>query len=139
MAAADSNQPGKLRYSASFRFTHHRIVYSDVLLLQNIHLVSHLANQFFRVNDYEFDRDSLWIRLFVAYLFVLGSANTVIDMATMYQPLIAEYGVFRNRYARRKTSNLNCHCRNGKCSQELPYSCVILSSLLDQAKSYSTP
>ncbi|KAE9398706.1 hypothetical protein BT96DRAFT_920684 [Gymnopus androsaceus JB14] len=36
--------------------------------------------------------DSIWIRLFVAYLFVLESANTAIDMAMMYQPLIAEYG-----------------------------------------------
>jgi len=36
--------------------------------------------------------DSLWTRLFVAYLFVLETANTMIDMAMIYQPLIAEYG-----------------------------------------------
>ncbi|KAJ3916605.1 hypothetical protein F5877DRAFT_91661 [Lentinula edodes] len=29
----------------------------------------------------------------VAYLFILETANTAIDMAMMYQPLIAEYGV----------------------------------------------
>ncbi|KAJ4481242.1 hypothetical protein J3R30DRAFT_3403464 [Lentinula aciculospora] len=36
--------------------------------------------------------DSIWVRLFVAYLLVLETANTAIDMAMMYQPLIAEYG-----------------------------------------------
>ncbi|KAH7870154.1 uncharacterized protein C8R40DRAFT_1018187, partial [Lentinula edodes] len=37
--------------------------------------------------------DTIWVRLFVAYLFILETANTAIDMAMMYQPLIAEYGV----------------------------------------------
>jgi len=36
--------------------------------------------------------DALWIRLFVVYLSVLETANTAIDMAMMYQPLIAGYG-----------------------------------------------
>ncbi|KAJ3810913.1 hypothetical protein F5876DRAFT_76336 [Lentinula aff. lateritia] len=39
-----------------------------------------------------YSRDTIWVRLFVAYLFILETANTGIDMAMMYQPLIAEYG-----------------------------------------------
>ncbi|KAJ3752097.1 hypothetical protein EV360DRAFT_75657 [Lentinula raphanica] len=36
--------------------------------------------------------DSIWVRVFVAYLLMLETANTAIDMAMMYQPLITEYG-----------------------------------------------
>ncbi|KAF8144686.1 hypothetical protein K438DRAFT_576400 [Mycena galopus ATCC 62051] len=37
-------------------------------------------------------RDPLWMRLFVGYLFVVGTANTVLDMHMMYEPLILGYG-----------------------------------------------
>ncbi|KAJ3991985.1 hypothetical protein F5050DRAFT_1035878 [Lentinula boryana] len=36
--------------------------------------------------------DALWIRLLAVYLFVMETANTILDMAMMYQPLITEYG-----------------------------------------------
>ncbi|THU98830.1 hypothetical protein K435DRAFT_520009 [Dendrothele bispora CBS 962.96] len=36
--------------------------------------------------------DTLWIRLFVGYLFVLETANTAFDMAMMWQPLIQGFG-----------------------------------------------
>ncbi|KAF7335884.1 hypothetical protein MSAN_02325400 [Mycena sanguinolenta] len=35
---------------------------------------------------------SLWMRLFVGFLFFVETANTSLDMAMMYQPLILEYG-----------------------------------------------
>ncbi|KAF7333274.1 hypothetical protein MSAN_02421900 [Mycena sanguinolenta] len=36
--------------------------------------------------------DPLWMRLFVWYLSIVGTANTALDMHMMYQPLIQEYG-----------------------------------------------
>ncbi|KAJ7124632.1 hypothetical protein C8R43DRAFT_37352 [Mycena crocata] len=39
-----------------------------------------------------YKKDSLWLRLFVLFLFCVETANTAIDMALMYQPLILEYG-----------------------------------------------
>ncbi|KAJ7501201.1 hypothetical protein B0H11DRAFT_756159 [Mycena galericulata] len=37
-------------------------------------------------------RDTLWLRILVTFLFCVETANTVLDMAMMYQPLILEYG-----------------------------------------------
>ncbi|KAJ7747817.1 hypothetical protein B0H16DRAFT_1554700, partial [Mycena metata] len=37
-------------------------------------------------------KDDAWMRYFVAYLFVLETANTGLDIGIMYQPLILEYG-----------------------------------------------
>ncbi|KAJ7629050.1 hypothetical protein FB45DRAFT_919877 [Roridomyces roridus] len=39
-----------------------------------------------------YKRDALWMRIFVACLLVIETANTALDMAMMYQPLILEYG-----------------------------------------------
>ncbi|KAJ7583578.1 hypothetical protein C8J56DRAFT_1167453 [Mycena floridula] len=36
--------------------------------------------------------DSKWIKLFVLYLFVVETANSIFNMAMIYQPLIAEWG-----------------------------------------------
>ncbi|KAF8187879.1 hypothetical protein K438DRAFT_1427722, partial [Mycena galopus ATCC 62051] len=36
--------------------------------------------------------DRTWMRLLVSYLFVVGTANTVLDMHMMYEPLILGYG-----------------------------------------------
>ncbi|KAF7372846.1 hypothetical protein MSAN_00490600 [Mycena sanguinolenta] len=37
-------------------------------------------------------RDPKWMRLFIAFLFFVETANTSLNMAMMYQPLILEYG-----------------------------------------------
>jgi hypothetical protein len=37
-------------------------------------------------------KDPAWMRLFVGFLFFVETANTTLDMAMMYQPLILEYG-----------------------------------------------
>ncbi|KAJ7176884.1 hypothetical protein C8R46DRAFT_1213456 [Mycena filopes] len=37
-------------------------------------------------------RDSLWIRLLVAYVIFVETANTALDISVMYQPLVLEYG-----------------------------------------------
>ncbi|KAK7468233.1 hypothetical protein VKT23_002741 [Stygiomarasmius scandens] len=37
-------------------------------------------------------KDTLWIRIFVAYLFLLETANAAFDMAMMWQPLIEGFG-----------------------------------------------
>ncbi|KAJ7776410.1 Aldehyde/histidinol dehydrogenase [Mycena metata] len=37
-------------------------------------------------------KDDAWMRYFVAYLFVLETVNTGLDIGIMYQPLILEYG-----------------------------------------------
>ncbi|KAJ7301124.1 hypothetical protein DFH08DRAFT_979062 [Mycena albidolilacea] len=39
-----------------------------------------------------YKKDPTWMRCFVGFLFVVETANTVLDMAMMYQPLIVEYG-----------------------------------------------
>ncbi|KAJ7441085.1 hypothetical protein FB451DRAFT_119456 [Mycena latifolia] len=39
-----------------------------------------------------YKKDPTWMRLFVAFLFFVETANTALDMAMMYQPLILEYG-----------------------------------------------
>ncbi|KAF7344125.1 hypothetical protein MVEN_01702400 [Mycena venus] len=39
-----------------------------------------------------YKRDPAWMRLFVGFLFFVECANTALDMAMMYQPLILEYG-----------------------------------------------
>ncbi|KAJ8090729.1 hypothetical protein PM082_018295 [Marasmius tenuissimus] len=39
-----------------------------------------------------YSRDTMWMRLFVAYLFILETANSAFDMAMMYEPLIAGFG-----------------------------------------------
>ncbi|KAJ7495165.1 hypothetical protein FB451DRAFT_1550725 [Mycena latifolia] len=39
-----------------------------------------------------YKKDRLWMRLFVAFLFFVETANTALDMAMMYQPLILKYG-----------------------------------------------
>jgi hypothetical protein len=39
-----------------------------------------------------YKKDALWIKGLVLYLFIVETANTGIDMAMMYQPLILEYG-----------------------------------------------
>jgi len=39
-----------------------------------------------------YKRDPTWMRLFVAFLFFIETANTALDMSMMYQPLILEYG-----------------------------------------------
>ncbi|KAJ7772791.1 hypothetical protein B0H14DRAFT_3508898 [Mycena olivaceomarginata] len=39
-----------------------------------------------------YKKDPTWMRCFVGFLFVVETANTVLDMAIMYQPLIVEYG-----------------------------------------------
>ncbi|KAJ3892911.1 hypothetical protein GG344DRAFT_75477 [Lentinula edodes] len=57
----------------------------------NMILYGILLNQmYFYFQTYK--SDALWIRLLVAYLFVMETANTILDMAMMYQPLITEYG-----------------------------------------------
>ncbi|KAJ4467549.1 hypothetical protein J3R30DRAFT_1940649 [Lentinula aciculospora] len=57
----------------------------------NMILYGVLLNQmYFYFQTYK--SDALWIRLLVAYLFVMETANTILDMAMMYQPLITEYG-----------------------------------------------
>lgn len=74
--------------------------WTDILLFQNIRLVGYLAHQSSSFDNRDiWHRDSLWIRLFVAYLFVMETANSVIDIAMMYQPLIAEYGASVHDYA----------------------------------------
>jgi hypothetical protein len=37
-------------------------------------------------------RDPAWMRLFVGFLFFVECANTALDMAMMYEPLILKYG-----------------------------------------------
>ncbi|KAF9259069.1 hypothetical protein L218DRAFT_1004261 [Marasmius fiardii PR-910] len=37
-------------------------------------------------------RDSLWLKLLVAYLFILSTLNSAFDMAMMYDPLISGFG-----------------------------------------------
>ncbi|KAJ7744758.1 hypothetical protein DFH07DRAFT_963603 [Mycena maculata] len=37
-------------------------------------------------------KDPKWLRLFVLFLLVIETANTVLDMVMIYQPLILEYG-----------------------------------------------
>ncbi|KAJ7199954.1 hypothetical protein GGX14DRAFT_372671 [Mycena pura] len=37
-------------------------------------------------------KDALWMRLFVAYLFVMETVNTALDITIMYEPLILRYG-----------------------------------------------
>ncbi|KIK65256.1 hypothetical protein GYMLUDRAFT_39615 [Collybiopsis luxurians FD-317 M1] len=50
-----------------------------------------LLNQmYFYFQTYK--NEAIWIRLLVIYLFILETANSALDMAMMYQPLIAEYG-----------------------------------------------
>ncbi|EKM76861.1 hypothetical protein AGABI1DRAFT_130878 [Agaricus bisporus var. burnettii JB137-S8] len=39
-----------------------------------------------------YKNDARWIKALVVYLFIIETANTGIDMAMMYQPLILEYG-----------------------------------------------
>ncbi|KAJ6465289.1 hypothetical protein C8R45DRAFT_1173698 [Mycena sanguinolenta] len=39
-----------------------------------------------------YQRDPKWMRLLIAFLFFVETANTSLDMAMMYQPLILEYG-----------------------------------------------
>jgi hypothetical protein len=57
----------------------------------NMILFGVLLNQmYFYFQTYK--SDGIWIRMLVIYLFILETANTAIDMAMMYQPLIAEYG-----------------------------------------------
>ncbi|KAJ3776562.1 hypothetical protein FB446DRAFT_283591 [Lentinula raphanica] len=57
----------------------------------NMILYGILLNQmYFYFQTYK--TDALWIRLLAAYLFVMETANTILDMAMMYQPLITEYG-----------------------------------------------
>jgi len=36
--------------------------------------------------------DALWMRVFIACLFFIETANTALDMSMMYQPLILDYG-----------------------------------------------
>ncbi|KAF5364845.1 hypothetical protein D9757_011276 [Collybiopsis confluens] len=57
----------------------------------NMILYGVLLNQmYFYFQTYK--TEVLWIRLLVIYLFIVETANTVLDMAMMYQPLITEYG-----------------------------------------------
>ncbi|KAJ7713422.1 hypothetical protein B0H16DRAFT_1810437 [Mycena metata] len=37
-------------------------------------------------------KDATWMRLFVGFLFAVETANTALDMAMMYEPLILKYG-----------------------------------------------
>ncbi|KAJ3875992.1 hypothetical protein F5051DRAFT_47430 [Lentinula edodes] len=72
---------------------HVQLQYGPMLIgvFLNMILYGVLLNQmlfYFRT----YPLDTIWVRLFVAYLFILETANTAIDMAMMYQPLIAEYG-----------------------------------------------
>ncbi|KAJ3743233.1 hypothetical protein DFH05DRAFT_1300540 [Lentinula detonsa] len=72
---------------------HIQLQYGPMLIgvFLNMILYGVLLNQmFFYYKTYPLD--SLWVRIFVAYLLMLETANTAIDMAMMYQPLIAEYG-----------------------------------------------
>jgi len=72
---------------------HVQLIFGPMLIgvFLNMILYGILLNQtYFYFKTYA--SDSLWIRLFVAYLFVMETANSVIDIAMMYQPLIAEYG-----------------------------------------------
>ncbi|KAJ7153252.1 hypothetical protein C8R46DRAFT_1119854 [Mycena filopes] len=39
-----------------------------------------------------YKKDATWMRLFVGFLFVVETANTALDMAMMYEPLILGYG-----------------------------------------------
>jgi hypothetical protein len=39
-----------------------------------------------------YKKDPAWMRAFVAFLFIVETANTALDMSIMYQPLILEYG-----------------------------------------------
>ncbi|KAJ7110728.1 hypothetical protein C8R43DRAFT_162622 [Mycena crocata] len=39
-----------------------------------------------------YKKDATWMRLFVAFLFFVETANTALDMAMMYEPLILNYG-----------------------------------------------
>uniref|UniRef100_A0A0W0G955 DUF6534 domain-containing protein n=1 Tax=Moniliophthora roreri TaxID=221103 RepID=A0A0W0G955_MONRR len=39
-----------------------------------------------------YHRDATWIKLFVGYLFILETANSILDMCMMYQPLIQGFG-----------------------------------------------
>nr|GAT57313.1 predicted protein [Mycena chlorophos] len=39
-----------------------------------------------------YSRDASWMRIFVAFLFVIETANTALNISIMYQPLILEYG-----------------------------------------------
>ncbi|KIK65239.1 hypothetical protein GYMLUDRAFT_39603 [Collybiopsis luxurians FD-317 M1] len=74
---------------------HIQLQYGPMLIgvFLNLILYGVLLNQvYFYFKTYT---DSLWIRLFVCYLLVLETANSAIDMAMMYQPLIAEYGTQR--------------------------------------------
>ncbi|KAE9401217.1 hypothetical protein BT96DRAFT_612723 [Gymnopus androsaceus JB14] len=57
----------------------------------NMILYGVLINQaYFYFQTYK--SDAGWIQILVVYLFVIETANTAIDMAMMYQPLIAGYG-----------------------------------------------
>ncbi|KAJ3849170.1 hypothetical protein EV368DRAFT_67662 [Lentinula lateritia] len=65
------------------------------MILYGVLLNQACASMFFMLYNLlssSFTTDTIWVRLFVAYLFILETANTGIDMAMMYQPLIAEYG-----------------------------------------------
>ncbi|KAJ6596343.1 hypothetical protein DFH09DRAFT_1134684 [Mycena vulgaris] len=39
-----------------------------------------------------YTKDPRWLRLFVAFLFIVETANTALDMSIMYEPLILGYG-----------------------------------------------
>ncbi|KAJ7033559.1 hypothetical protein C8F04DRAFT_1104310 [Mycena alexandri] len=39
-----------------------------------------------------YKKDATWMRLFVGFLFAVETANTALDMAMMYEPLILNYG-----------------------------------------------
>ncbi|KAF5355610.1 hypothetical protein D9757_012905 [Collybiopsis confluens] len=74
---------------------HIQLQYGPMLIgvFLNMILYGVLLNQMYFY--YKTYTDSIWIRLFVSYLFFLETANTCIDMAMIYQPLVAEFGTLK--------------------------------------------
>ncbi|KAE9395527.1 hypothetical protein BT96DRAFT_826097 [Gymnopus androsaceus JB14] len=64
--------------------------------------------------------------LAVVYLFIMETANTAIDMAMMYQPLIAGYGTFARSFFFHHLAQ--CLQRHGTSCSELSYAYVVLIS-----------